>query len=124
MARAMVTKYGFSKDVGIVFHAGELGEHAAEETRVLIDKEVKRLCDESYTRATECLKKHSREHKRLAEALLEYETLTGKEVYDLVQKNVRPKKKKENNRGGAKGDETILGGKPAHILAKERARAA
>jgi ATP-dependent metalloprotease len=110
LARAMVTKYGFSDEIGVVFHDGELGENAAEETRQRIDKEVKRLCDESYQRATDLLKKYHREHERLSEALLEFETLTGKEIDDLVHKNIRPKRAVENKRGGAKGDTSILSG--------------
>ncbi|GMI35307.1 hypothetical protein TeGR_g11591, partial [Tetraparma gracilis] len=75
-----------------------------------IDNEVKRLCNESYERATTLLKKNSHLHVRLAEALLEFETLTGKEVADLVKHNIRPKREKENKRAGAKGDTSILGG--------------
>jgi ATP-dependent metalloprotease len=110
LARAMVTKYGFSDEIGVVFHDGELGENAAEETRQRIDKEVKKLCDESYQRATDLLRKYHKEHKSLSEALLEFETLTGKEIDDLVHKNIRPKRVVENTRGGAKGDTSILSG--------------
>ena len=114
----MVTKWGFSDEVGIVYHDGELGEHASEETRLKIDKEVKRLCDDSYKRATLLLKSCHREHVRLAEALLEYETLTGKEILDLVNKNKRPDKKVENTAGGGRGDTSIVEGT---VMAREAA---
>lgn len=90
-ARWMVTKYGFSDDVGIVYYGGEAGgQHAGGKMRDQIDDEVKRLTRASYERARTLLKKHSKEHKLLAETLLEYETLTGDEVRDLVLKGKKP----------------------------------
>ena len=51
-ARYMVTKFGFSDDVGIVYYGGETGgEHAGGQMRNQIDKEVKRLTGASYERA-------------------------------------------------------------------------
>ena len=52
-ARAMVTKFGFSNEVGIVYHGGGTGEESASgKTRASIDEEVKRLTDQAYERAT------------------------------------------------------------------------
>ena len=68
VARNMVTKFGFSDEVGIVFHGGNSGEESASnETRARIDQEVKKLTDESYKRSKELLTKHTREHRLLAE---------------------------------------------------------
>lgn len=93
MARNMVTKWGFSEEVGLVFHDGETGEGSASgQTRAKIDSEVKRLTDEAYRRAKDLLIQHKHEHKLLAETLLEYETLTGDEVRDLVKKRKTPKR--------------------------------
>lgn len=50
-ARAMVTKYGFSDVVGVVFYDGETGEQASYETRSRIDEEVKKLTSAAYERA-------------------------------------------------------------------------
>jgi ATP-dependent metalloprotease len=50
-ARDMVTKYGFSNAVGVVFYSGETGEQASGATRARIDEEVKKLTGESYERA-------------------------------------------------------------------------
>merc|ERR1719491_2269623 len=97
-ARWMVTKYGFSDDVGIVYYGGEAGgEHAGGQMRNQIDNEVKRLTSASYERARTLLKKHSKEHKLLAETLLEYETLTGDEVRDLVLKGKKPDRPSVNS---------------------------
>jgi ATP-dependent metalloprotease len=56
IARNMVTKYGFSEEIGLVHHGGQTGEeHASDETRNKIDSEVKKLTDSSYKRAKDLL---------------------------------------------------------------------
>ncbi|GAX19799.1 ATP-dependent metalloprotease [Fistulifera solaris] len=93
IARNMVTKFGFSDQVGIVFHGGNSGEESASsETRARIDAEVQRLTHEAYVRAKDLLMRHSKEHTLLAETLLEYETLTGDEVRDLVRNGRKPQR--------------------------------
>jgi len=53
IARAMVTKFGFSNEVGVVYHGGGVGEESASgKTRASIDEEVKNLTDQAYERAT------------------------------------------------------------------------
>jgi len=108
-ARAMVTKYGFSDRVGIVFHGGSSGEESASvETRAKIDEEVKILTEAAYSRAKGLLKKYSKEHHLLAEALLEYETLTGDEVRVIIEKGQKPKRAIQNKEKGARGDRSVL----------------
>jgi len=108
IARNMVTKFGFSDEIGLVNYGGQTGEeHASEETRNKIDAEVKRLTDASYKRAKDLL---SKRHHLLAKTLLEYETLTGDEVRDLVNKGVKPKRPVINKDGGARGNRDVLGG--------------
>lgn len=93
IARNMVTKFGFSDQVGIVFHGGNSGEESASsETRARIDAEVQRLTHEAYIRAKDILMRHSKQHVLLAETLLEYETLTGDEVRDLVRNGRKPQR--------------------------------
>lgn len=108
-ARNMVTKYGFSDDCGIVHYGGETGENdASSATRAKIDEEVKQLTSAAYERATALLKKHSKEHILLAETLLEYETLTGDEVRDLVLKGKKPKRSVVNTTDGGRGDQSLF----------------
>lgn len=110
MARAMVTKFGFSNEVGLVYHGGESGEESASgSTRAKIDEEVKKLTEASYKRATDLLKKHSKQHKLLAQTLLEYETLTGDEVRELIRKGKKPNRPIINKKAGAKNDEILSG---------------
>ncbi len=105
----MVTKYGFSEEVGIVYHGGNTGEESASgATRAKIDSEVKNLTDSSYKRAKELLSKHSKVHHLLAETLLEYETLTGDEVRDIIHKRKKPSRSIINKEGGARGDRSVL----------------
>jgi len=108
-ARAMVTKYGFSEEVGIVYHGGNTGEESASgATRAKIDSEVQKLTEGSYKRAKELLSKHSKEHHLLAETLLEFETLTGDEVRDIIHKRKKPNRPIVNTEGGARGDRSVL----------------
>ena len=106
IARNMVTKFGFSNSVGIVYYGGEDG--ASNVTRDKIDQEVKSMTDAAYERAKDLLRKHSKEHHLLAETLLEYETLTGDEVRDLVTRGVKPKRPIINKEGGQRGDTSIV----------------
>ena len=107
IARSMVTKWGFSNEVGIVYHGGEIGEDASSSTRNRIDEEVRKLTHAAYQRATDLLIKYGEEHKLLAETLLEYETLTGDEVRDLVRKRIKPNRPVINKNGGSRGDATL-----------------
>ena len=111
IARAMVTKFGFSDEIGIVYHGGDSGQEASAETRALVDVEVKKLTQAAYRRAKALLSKHADRHKLLAETLLEYETLTGDEVRDVVLHGRKPKRSVINKSGGSRGDTSVLDGK-------------
>jgi cell division protease FtsH len=93
IARAMVTQLGFSKHLGKVaytdpnsdvFH----GPKVAEETQRTIDEEVKRILDDAYYTAMDILKKNRKQLDTLAKGLLEYETLSGQEILDLLDGKV------------------------------------
>jgi cell division protease FtsH len=90
MARAMVTRFGYSDKLGTVAYGDNneevfLGmsmgrqQNISESTAQTIDAEVKALVDKGYADARHILTEHNAEFVRLAEALLEYETLTGDE---------------------------------------------
>ncbi|PWA71692.1 FTSH protease 4 [Artemisia annua] len=85
LARAMVTKYGMSKEVGVVAHDyDDNGKSMSTETRLLIEKEVRELLERAYNNAKNILTTYSKEHHALANALLEQETLTGKQIKELL----------------------------------------
>ncbi len=95
LARAMVTKYGLSDKLGpLQYDENEeevfLGasitrqRHISEETAREIDEEVRRFVEEAHERAHTILSEHVDDLHRIAEALLEYETLTGDEIRALL----------------------------------------
>lgn len=94
LARAMVLRWGMSDKVGNVdyeqAHEGYMGNAAggfsiSAHTKELIEEEVKRMIDEAYTSAFNILEERKDEWERLAQGLLEYETLTGEEIERVIQ---------------------------------------
>jgi cell division protease FtsH len=94
LARAMVSEWGMSDEIGPVYHAETsdqyLGANSrskpnSNDTANLIDHEVKRLVEDGYNRAKAILEKHLDLLHSLAKALLEYETLSGEEIKDLLE---------------------------------------
>ena len=96
IARAMVTEYGFSERLGrLRFSENEeevfLGrsvtqsKHVSDATALIIDEEIRAFVDEAEEKARKILTEHRDELEMLAQALLEYETLTGKEVSALLR---------------------------------------
>src|SRR4051812_48989208 len=94
LARSMVTKWGMSEAVGPLEYAedeqsylGYGGSRAApmsNETAQLIDAEIKKLVEGGLNRAQQGLTDHVDQLHGLAQALLEYETLTGEEIKRLI----------------------------------------
>jgi len=95
MARAMVTRLGYSDQLGLVAYGENQEEvflgmsvskqqNISESTAQKIDAEVRRLIDEGYATARQILTEKNEAFVALAEALLEYETLTGDEIKDLM----------------------------------------
>ena len=80
VARHMVTECGMSDVVGPVHYASLKSNEISPETQELIDLEVERILHESQQRVKVLLRKKAREHHRIAQALLEYETLSGTEL--------------------------------------------
>ncbi len=95
LARSMVTEWGMSEKLGPVLYAENTGEvflgksvtqsrNMSEETAKLVDEEIKGLVVGAYQGATKLLQEHQADWEKLAEALMEYETLTGEEIKDLL----------------------------------------
>ncbi len=114
-ARRMVTEFGFSDKLGRLRYADNeeevfLGHSVArhknvsDATAALIDEEVRRLIDEAEKTAHKILKEKHKDLDTLANALLEYETLSGKEVDALLRGEsiVRPEDMDHPPEGGHK----------------------
>ena len=65
----------------------------SEETARLVDTEIKRLVTEGYEEAQKILKTNKKDWEKLALALMEYETLTGDEIKDIIAGKVIDKTK-------------------------------
>ncbi len=115
LTRKMVAEWGMSEKIGPIAvkmkeQFGEPVEIVSEDTKRIVDKEVKRIVSETYQKAKELITNNFERLENLAKALLEKETLTGEEI-DLAmegksgnsekppQNPVPPKKgeKKEND---------------------------
>ncbi|MEE2821587.1 MAG: ATP-dependent zinc metalloprotease FtsH [Acidobacteriota bacterium] len=95
-ARKMVCEWGMSEEMGPltfgkkeeqIFLGREIAQHQdySEETAIKIDQEVKRLVLEGRTKAKSILEDQREALIRLAEALLEYETLDSEEIVATIK---------------------------------------
>jgi len=95
LARNMVTKWGMSDKLGplqyeeaqesYLGYGGSQRTMRSAETNKLIDAEIKALVEGAHDRAKQLLNKHKDQLTLLAEALLEYETLSGEEINHLLE---------------------------------------
>ena len=95
LARMMVTRWGLSPELGTVAY-GENQEEVflgysvsrqqsiSEDTVRKIDSEIKRYVEEGYQLATKILTEKRADLEMLAKGLLEFETLSGDEIKDLL----------------------------------------
>ncbi|KRN27325.1 ATP-dependent zinc metalloprotease FtsH [Liquorilactobacillus mali] len=103
LARAMVTEYGMSEKLGPVQYEGQSNMFAgggmpgqasySGQTANLIDDEVKALLNEGMASAKQIIEEHRKQHKIIAEALLEYETLDEKQILSLFETGEMPVKR-------------------------------
>ena len=96
VARMMVTELGMSDKLGMISygdnsqevflgHSVTQNKNVSEQTAREIEAEVKAMIDAGYNRAKEILVSHIDELHLLANGLLEYETLSGAEVRQILR---------------------------------------
>ncbi len=96
IARKMVTEWGMSDKLGplsygeneqevFLGHSVTQRKNVSENTAQEIDKEVRKIVDEAYKKSKQIIKKHIKDLHKLAKGLLEYETLTGDEIKDVLK---------------------------------------
>ena len=96
IARKMVTEWGMSDKLGplaygeneqeiFLGHSVTQKKNISENTAEEIDKEIKKIVDESYKKARSIIKKNINQLHKLAKGLLHYETLTGEEIKDIIK---------------------------------------
>ncbi len=94
VARAMVTRYGFSSQFGMValetvnnqYLGGDTSMVCSPETARLVDEEVIRIVKEQYGKAMGILKENAGKLNEISAYLLEKETITGEEFMEILEK--------------------------------------
>jgi len=96
MARDMVTRYGMSDTLGPMVYAENEGEvflgrsiatqkNVSEATMQKVDLEIRRIIDEQYGLARKLIEDNSDKVEKMAQSLLEWETLDSEQVEDIMQ---------------------------------------
>ena len=93
VARSMVCSWGMSTKLGMIEYGenettsfmGRGSSNYSQDTAQKIDEEVKRLIDEAYAEAKSILLKHKDKLDAIAHALLEYETLDGSHIKEIME---------------------------------------
>ncbi|MEM9080403.1 MAG: ATP-dependent zinc metalloprotease FtsH [Verrucomicrobiota bacterium] len=96
LARKMVCEWGMSQELGMVEYGDGDGEvflardiakskNYSEATAQKIDAEIKRLIDTAYGKATQLLMQNRNQLDVIAEALMEFETLDGAQIVELME---------------------------------------
>lgn len=131
MARAMVVRYGMSDDLGPIAysenqeevflgHSVSRQQNISEATAQKIDSEIRRIIDTSYNRARDILTARLDDLHTIARGLLEYETLSGDEIINLL-KGIPPVRtpydEPEPNRSS--GSAVPSAGRPRSVIAPE-----
>ena len=93
IARSMVTQYGMSDKFGLMgletvesqYLSGQVAMNCADATAAAVDEEVMRILKESYEEALRLLRENREVMDKLAEFLIEKETITGKEFMKIFR---------------------------------------
>lgn len=85
IAKDMVTKWGMSDIIGPILHEVNNEDFISNDKANIIDEEIKKLVEEGNDQAKKLINKHIKKLHLLAKSLLEYETLTGEEVKQILE---------------------------------------
>ncbi len=96
MARRMVTEWGMSDKLGPLLygeptqevflgHSVTQHKNMSDRTAQMVDEEIRRIVDESYSKARSILSENIDQLHALANALLEFETLSGEDINRLLR---------------------------------------
>ncbi|MCC8108799.1 MAG: ATP-dependent zinc metalloprotease FtsH [Planctomycetes bacterium] len=107
LAKSMVCEWGMTEALGLPRLTNDGGDDAlivskgySEDTARLIDEEVRKILDTSYTEAVKLLSEHREEMELLVEALLEYEVLNRDEIDILLGEKSMAKLKEYKKANG------------------------
>ncbi len=134
LARAMVTQWGLSDVIGPIDYGDDQGQvflgqqlvqssSVSEETSRKIEEEVRKLVQGGMDDARRIMTEYNDQWTAIAEALIEYETLTGDEILALVNDGIQPSRPDDSDDTpagkasavpviGKRRKDTGLGGEP------------
>lgn len=128
IARAMVTQYGMSKRFGLIGLAtvhskyldGSASLNCSEATAAEIDQEVIAILKESYDKALDLLRDNRELMDKLAEFLIEKETITGKEFMKIyrAEKGI-PEPEEESDKGAVNAEPEESSQEPTQEASQE-----
>ena len=113
LARSMVMEWGMSEKLGRVRyrandqevflgHSVSQSTNMSDETAKLIDEEVRLLIEKGESEARRLITKNKKQFVMIAEALLEYETLTGDELRGMLE-GIQPKRDDDDSNAPVRG---------------------
>ena len=134
MARAMVTNYGMSSDLGVqvfgqpnheVFLGRDYGntQDYSDDTARRIDDEVARIMKEAHDRAVEILSSKRDQMDLMASVLLERETVDGEACQALLNNQWAEYLKQEQAKEAESGNEVAAANEPASLEAESEGTA-
>ncbi len=109
IVRKMITEYGMSDELGYmtfghgheetVFLGRDISrdKNYSEEIAAAIDREIKKIMDESFQRATVIIQEHRAALDRIAQALIEKETIEGAEFLAVIGDGPKPEEPAAEN---------------------------
>jgi cell division protease FtsH len=120
LARAMVTRWGFADDIGPVDYGSDQGDvflgqqlmqssHISEETSRKIEEEVRKLIQTGMDEARRIMTETRSEWEAIANGLLEYETLSGAEIAELLKGNKPTRPDFDDNDAGPASAVPVIG---------------
>ncbi|MBO9465708.1 ATP-dependent zinc metalloprotease FtsH [Tropicibacter sp. R15_0] len=115
LARAMVLQWGMSEKIGNIdyreaaegYQGNTAGLSVSAHTKELIEEEVRNFIQAGYERAREIILERNDDFERLAQGLLEYETLTGEEI-QRVMRGEPPHADDDDHGGSAEADKPSI----------------
>ena len=113
LARAMVLQWGMSDKVGNIdyseaaqgYQGATAGFSVSANTKELVEQEVQKFIQDGYELARKIISENEEEFERLAQGLLEYETLTGEEI-NRVMRGEPPHVDPDDEGGSAEASDT------------------
>ena len=123
LARNMVTKWGMSEKLGTLYYSEDDGDpfmgrqasggHFSDETKEIIDVEIKDVIDRNYQRCRQILVENMDILHAMAEALMKYETIDAGQIDDLMER--RPVREPEDWNERESGSDNEPPSSGAHV---------